>query len=74
MEANFFGQMDEVFKGILDVDKGKIIVVDSETEKPIPGVKYDKMLFDSELNMFKIDNEGKIVPITNPKFKAILKS
>ncbi len=73
MSKIFFEEIDGVFKNILDTDKGKIIIVDATTEQPIVGVKYDKMLFDTELNMYKINSDGKITSITNPKVKAIIK-
>lgn len=72
MSENFFEEMNGVFKDILE-DKNKILIVDASTGKPIEGVRYDQMFFDSALNMYKTNAEGKIVRITNSKVKAILK-
>ena len=74
MENSFLEEMTGVFKDILDTDKNKIVIVDAATEVPIEGVKYDKVFFDAELNMYKTNDEGKMVPITNPKVKAIIRS
>ncbi len=73
MENSFLEEMTGVFKDILDTDKNKIVIVDASTEVPIEGVKYDKVFFDAELKMYKINNEGKMVPVTNTKVKAIIK-
>ncbi len=73
MSKDFFNEIDETFKEILNVPmKKKIVIVDAATQAPVPGVKYDKLLFDSDLNAFKIGDDGKITKL-NEKFKAIVK-
>ena len=49
---------------VRNVEKDSIL---SETE-----MNYSKVFFDSDLNLYKIDKEGKLVLIENDNFEAVV--
>lgn len=63
-ESHLSPKRDNLQIRIKNIDNNRIL---SETD-----MNYSKVLFDSELNILKIDKEGKIVKIDNDNFEAVV--
>ena len=53
-------------------DNLQIRVKDVSKDSVLEDMNYSKVLFDSELNIYKIDKDGKIVKVDNENFEAIV--
>ena len=70
MSKDFNQEMSEAFDSILSIPTRQITVVTCEDSQPVD-CDYSRILFDSNLNMFKLDKETNIVtPIKTKLSKA----
>lgn len=49
---------------VRDVSKGRIM--------PVESMNYSKVFFDCDLNIYKIDKEGKLIKVENDDFEAVV--
>lgn len=70
-DENFYQEVDCMFEEYLsNGDIPKIIIKDVLKNKPL-NINYKKILFDSDLNFYKIE-EDKITLVTDPNYKAFV--
>jgi hypothetical protein len=71
-----YKEIDLMFETYLSAkrDSLKIRVKDTSKEKIYESneMNYSKVFFDSELNIYKIDEEGKLVKIEKENFEAVV--
>ena len=71
-----YKEVDLMFETYLSPKKDvlKIRVKDTSKEKIYESneMNYSKVFFDSELNIYKIDDEGKIIKIEKENFEAVV--
>lgn len=74
MNDNFYKKVDEMFEEKLQYEEIPIIRVKNlKDNKILENLNYDKLLrFDSNLNMYKLQNDGTWVLVDNPNFKPII--
>ena len=66
-------EVDSFFNSTLSDPKEYIIrIQDVTTSEILDNINYQRILFDDNLNIYKITN-GKLELVDNPKFKAVLK-
>ena len=70
-DENFYQEVDCMFEEYLsNGDIPKIIIKDVLKNKPL-NINYKKILFDSDLNFYKIE-EDKITLVTDTNYKAFV--
>lgn len=71
-----YKEIDLMFETYLSAkrDSLKVRVKDTSKEKIYESneMNYSKVFFDSELNIYKIDEEGKLVKIEKENFEAVV--
>ena len=74
MENKFHEKVDKMFEEKLQYEEIPTIKVKSLKENRIlENLNYDKLLrFDSNLNMYKLQNDGTWVLVNNPDFKPVI--
>lgn len=75
-DTKFFTEIDKMFEGYLSAkadklqlrikDVGKNLILEESNK-----MNYSKVLFDSELNIYKIE-DGKIVRVENENFEVVV--
>ena len=70
-DETFYQEIDLMFEDYLSVGEVPKIVIKDLKKGKILKIDYKKILFDSELNIYKIEEE-KAVPVNNPDFKAFI--
>lgn len=66
-------EVDSFFNSTLSDPKEYIIrIQDVTTGEILDNINYQRILFDDNLNIYKITN-GQLELVDNPKFKAVLK-
>lgn len=75
-DKEFYKQIDFLFESYLTAKKDglKIRVRDISKNKILEDVdlNYSKVFFDSELNLYKIDKDGKMVVVENSNFETVV--
>lgn len=64
LESYLSPKRDKLQIRVRNIEKDEIL---SESQ-----LNYSKVLFDSDLNMFKIDKEGKLVKVENDNFESVV--
>jgi len=74
MDEEFLKKTEQMFEEKLEYEEVPIIRVKSlKDNKILENLNYEKLLrFDSELNMYKLQNDGTWVLINNPDFKPVI--
>ena len=68
-----FKKVEEIFKNHLEYDEVPVIkIFDVKNGKILEGVSYDRVFFDVNFNIYKINKEGCFVPANSPDFKAVI--
>jgi hypothetical protein len=73
-DTKFFEEITFLFESYLSPkrDRLKINVKDLTQDKVLEDMNYDKVFFDSELNIYKITKEGKLQRVDNENFEAVV--
>lgn len=73
-DTKFYEEITFLFESYLSPkrDKIKINVKDLIQDKILEYMNYDKVFFDSELNIYKITKEGKLQRVDNENFEAVV--
>lgn len=73
-DTKFFQEITFLFESYLSPkkDKLKINVKDLAQDKILEDMNYEKVFFDSELNIYKVTKEGKLQRVENENFEAIV--
>jgi len=66
----FHDDIDRMFKQHLCYHK--IMIKDVESGKVLDDINYSRLLFDSELNIFKRLNNGQLEKVNSKQFVAII--
>lgn len=73
---NFYKEIDHMFESYLSAKKDKlqIRIKDVSKNKILSSaeVNYSKVFFDSELNIFKRNQDGDIELVQNDNFEAVI--
>jgi len=74
MKKNFYEKVDKMFEEKLQYEEIPTIKVKSlKNNRILENLNYDKLLrFDSNLNMYKLQNDGTWVLVDNPDFKTVI--
>jgi hypothetical protein len=74
MKKNFYEKVDKMFEEKLQYEEIPTIKVKSlKDNRILENLNYDKLLrFDSNLNMYKLQNDGTWVLVDNPDFKTVI--
>jgi len=74
MSETFYEKADKMFEEKLQYEEVPVIRVKSLKENRIlENLNYDKLLrFDSNLNMYKLQNDGSWAAVDNPDFKTVI--
>ena len=74
MSDRFYNDVDKMFEEKLKYEEVPVIRVKSlQEDKALENLNYDRLLrFDSNLNMYKLQNDGSWVLVQNPDFKPII--
>lgn len=74
MKKNFYEKVDKMFEEKLQYEEIPTIKVKSlKDNRILENLNYDKLLrFDSNLNMYKLQNDGTWVLVDNPDFKPVI--
>jgi hypothetical protein len=76
-DAKFYKEIQFLFESYLSPkrDKLKVRVKDLSNDTILehgPKMNYDKVFFDSELNIYRLDKDGKVVKVDNDNFEAVV--
>jgi hypothetical protein len=74
-ENEFMNDVDSMFKKKLEQDPEYKILVKDKIENKIfqendPGFNYSKVLFDRDLNIYKLNTDGTITKVESANFVA----
>jgi hypothetical protein len=67
----FHSDIDEIFESYLKTEARPVIRI-TKGGKVITKMNYDKVMFDSELNIYKRMPDGTLSMINDPDFKAVV--
>ena len=68
-----FKKTEKIFENYLEYDEiPKIRVFDSKNNTILENIPYNRVFFDADFNVYKIDGKGFLVPVNNPDFKAMI--
>ena len=72
-DNKFHSDVEALFESYLSIkNRGKVLVKDKKKNQIVTKMNYNKVLFDSNLNIYKIDNSGKAVLVTDSNFEAVV--
>ncbi len=75
-DTQFYKEINFLFEEILTPKKDRlqIRIKDIAKDKILTStdMNYSKVFFDCDLNIFKIDKDGKIIRIENENFEAVV--
>jgi len=73
-DEKFFEEIDFMFESHLSPkrDKLQLRIKDVTNDSILETMNYSKVLFDSEMNIYKIDADGKPVLVENDKFETVV--
>lgn len=76
-DEKFYQEIDFIFENHLSPKKDNLLLRIKDLSKDLiledsKTMNYSKVLFDSDLNIYKIDKEGKIVRIDSDNFEAVV--
>ena len=67
----FHSDIDKIFESYLKVGEKPIIRI-MKDGRILTKMPYSKVLFDSELNIYKRNDDDSITPVNDPTFKAVV--
>lgn len=69
----FHADVNLMFESFLKKEDSPIILIkNKKTGEVLKKMKYEKVMFDSNLNIFKILKNGQIEKVDNPEFEAVV--
>lgn len=73
-DQEFYKQIDFMFESYLSSRKDglRVRVKDLSKDKILEDMNYSKVFFDSDLNIYKIDKDGRIVRVDDRNFEAVV--
>jgi len=75
-DTKFFQEIKFLFESYLSPKKDNLQLRVRNISKDIilteKDMNYSKVFFDSDLNMYKIDKEGKLVSVENDNFETVV--
>lgn len=75
-DAKFYQEIKFLFESYLSPKKDKLKIqvknLSKDTVLSSNDMNYSKVFFDSELNIYKIDKEGKLTMVDNEDFEAVV--
>ncbi len=73
-DNEFYKQIDLLFESYLSAKKDGLLirVKDISQNKILENMNYSKVFFDSDLNIYKIDNSGKLIKVEDTNFEAVV--
>lgn len=73
MNENFYEKVDKMFEEKLQYEEIPVIrIKDLKNDLILNDINYDKVRFDSELRMYKLQDNGEWTLVNNPGFKPIV--
>lgn len=73
MSEQFYNKVDKMFEDKLYYEEVPVVRVKSLREnKVLENLPYEKLRFDSNLNMYKLLEDGTWVLVQNPDFKPVI--
>lgn len=71
-----YKEIDAIFESYLSPKKNKLKLrvreISGNKILESSDMNYSKVFFDAELNMYKLDGEGKVVKVNNTNFEAVV--
>lgn len=75
-DEKFYKEVQFLFENYLSPKKDKLQIRIKDEKKNLilseTDMNYSKVFFDSELNIYKLDKEGKIIRVDNENFEAVV--
>lgn len=75
-DEKFYKEVQFLFENYLSPKKDKLQIRIKDEKKDLilseTDMNYSKVFFDSELNIYKLDKDGKIVRVDNENFEAVV--
>lgn len=76
-DAGFYEEINLMFESYLSPKKDKLQLriknVDTDTIlNPGEKMNYSKVFFDSDLNIYKLDKDGKVVKLERDEFETVV--
>jgi len=75
-DAKFFQEIKFLFESYLSPKKDKLQIQVKDLVNDViltsEKMNYSKVFFDSDLNIYKTDKEGKIIKVDNENFEAVV--
>ena len=69
----FHKEVNTMFESYLTIeDVPQILVKDLAKNEILYNINYNNLLFDTNLNIFKISPKGELLPVNNSNFKAVV--
>jgi len=73
MNKEFYKKVDEMFENNLNYEEVPIIrIKDLKENKILENINYKLVVFDSNLNMYKLQENGCLTLVDNPNFKPMV--
>lgn len=73
MSEQFYNKVDKMFEDKLYYEEVPVVRVKSlKEDKVLENLPYEKLRFDSNLNMYKLLEDGTWVLVQNPDFKPVI--
>ena len=69
----FHSDIDKIFESYLKQEEKPVVRI-MQNGKVLTKMNYSKVLFDADLRIFKREENGNLVEITDPSFKAVVVS
>jgi len=71
-DSTFHSEINNMFESYLHMDDiPKILVKDVAKDRVLENIDYTKVFFDTDLNMYKLEN-GMFQRVDNPNFKPVV--
>lgn len=75
-DVNFYQEIKFLFETYLSPKRDKLQIriknLDTDSILLEKDMNYSKVFFDAELNIYKLNNEGKIIKVDKDNFEAIV--
>lgn len=69
----FHSDINLIFESFLKKEEEpKVVIYDQEKQKIIMEMNYDKVVFGSDMTIYKIKKDGTLQKIDNPNFQAVV--
>lgn len=73
-DKEFYKEIDFLFENYLSSRKDGLVIriKDISKDKILEDMNYSKVFFDSDLNIFKIDKDGKLIKVEDRNFESVV--